>query len=117
VAYVLFLYDRQIAYAVKTSFDQRYARFGPGIYLMNVAIRAILEEEKAAKIDFISDVPFTSTWTSVHPKRIRLTIAPGPVLPRMLTVLSRGNDFAQSQAEAKSHWVLKRVLDVLSLHM
>lgn len=113
VAYVLFLHHRQIAYPVKTSFDQRYARFGPGIYLMNAAIRSLFEKEKACKIDFISDVPFTSTWTSEHPKRIRLTIAPDPILPRTATVLLRGYGFARDLRLTRSHWILKRVYDIV----
>jgi CelD/BcsL family acetyltransferase involved in cellulose biosynthesis len=77
IAYALFFSYKDVTFAAKTSYELRYARLGPGIYLMNTAIREIFEEGQVNTIDFISDVPFTKTWTSLRMRRINFTMTTG----------------------------------------
>jgi hypothetical protein len=85
-----------VAFVAKTSFDQEFARFGPGIYLMNVAIRELFEERRVHKIDFISDVPFTRTWASTHLRRIGFTMTSRTGMSRIVMSLFRGNAFGRA---------------------
>jgi hypothetical protein len=39
LAYVLVLQHKKVAFLCKSSFDERYRRFSPGIYALNAAIR------------------------------------------------------------------------------
>lgn len=84
VAYALFFRYKDTAFAVKTSYDREFAKYGVGIYLMNVAIRKLFEEGQVKKIDFISDVPFTKTWTSLRLRRIHFLITSRTGIPRFI---------------------------------
>jgi CelD/BcsL family acetyltransferase involved in cellulose biosynthesis len=96
VAFTLVLTYKGVAVVAKTSFDQEFARFGPGIYLMNVAIRGLFEERRVHKIDFISDVPFTRTWTSTGLRRIGFTMTSRTGISRIVMSLFRGNAFGRA---------------------
>jgi CelD/BcsL family acetyltransferase involved in cellulose biosynthesis len=97
-AYFLELNDRTIAYALtveyksvatmlRTSYDRRYASLGPGIYVMNAAIRGILEDGSIKTIDFVSDHAFCGTWTYLRMGRVRAAMTSGRGLSRILLAL------------------------------
>jgi CelD/BcsL family acetyltransferase involved in cellulose biosynthesis len=87
IAYVLVVEFKGIVFPVFTSYDQHYARLGPSIYLMNMLIRDSFEKRCATKIDFLSDVPFTRTWTSTCLKRVMFMMTPKGSLTQIIAIL------------------------------
>jgi len=46
------------AFMTKTSYDERYEWFSPGIYLTSVAIRDLFDGQETSRIDFLTAIPF-----------------------------------------------------------
>lgn len=72
LSYVLVLQYKGVAYLAKTSYDERYSRFFPGIYIQNAAIRELFNKGQVRKINFLTDFPFMRTWTSLCLPRVRV---------------------------------------------
>jgi len=72
LSYVFVLQYKGVAYLVKTSYDERYRRFAPGIYILNAAIRELFNKGQVSKIDFLTDFPFMRIWTSICLPRVRV---------------------------------------------
>jgi CelD/BcsL family acetyltransferase involved in cellulose biosynthesis len=87
ISYVLVVEFGGIVFPVFTSFDQQYATLGPGVYLMNMLIRDSFEKGRATKVDFLSDVPFTRTWTSICLKRVMLMMTARGSLAHIIAIL------------------------------
>lgn len=95
VAYALLIRFKDVAFAVKTSYDREFARFGPGTYIMNAAIRSVFEEG-ASKVDFISDIPLTRTWTLLHLRRMNFTMTVDKGLSKVMVILFRQGVFGRN---------------------
>ncbi len=78
LAYALVFQYKEVAFIVKTSYDERYKKFYPGIFVINAAIRELFGRRQVKKIDFVTDLPFMETWTSLS-------------LPRIGVIMSRRN--------------------------
>lgn len=74
VSYCFFIQHNEVAFDCKTSYDQRYKEFYPGIFVNNAAIRDIFERREVKHIDFLTDLPFHHTWTSTTLPRERIII-------------------------------------------
>jgi hypothetical protein len=72
IAYSLFIEYKGVSYCVKTSYDRRYKRLYPGIYVINAAICEFFNKRQIRKIDFLTDLPFQGTWTSLCSPRVRI---------------------------------------------
>jgi hypothetical protein len=81
LAYVLFPQYKEVAYLAKTSYDERYKKFYPGIYVINAAIRELFNKRQARHIDFLTDLAFMETWTSICLPRVRVMISQKGILP------------------------------------
>jgi hypothetical protein len=75
MAYVLVLQYKDVAYIAKTSYDKRFRKFSPGIYVQNVAIRELFNRGRIRKIDFSTDLPYHRIWTSTCMPRVRVVMA------------------------------------------
>jgi CelD/BcsL family acetyltransferase involved in cellulose biosynthesis len=86
-AYQLVLEYKNVAYLTKTSYDQRYETFSPGMYLINTVICDLFNENQVKAIDFLTDLPFVRTWTSVCKQRYKVTMTKGiiPTLAESIT--------------------------------
>jgi hypothetical protein len=84
LAYALVIEYKETAYFAKTSYDERYRRFSPGIYVLNTAIRELFNERTTTKIDFHTALPFVRTWTSLRLTRVRIMIPQGKLLLAIL---------------------------------
>jgi CelD/BcsL family acetyltransferase involved in cellulose biosynthesis len=80
LAYMFSIQYKKVAFMVKTSYDIRYSRFSPGIYLTNIAIRELFNEGQVRSIDFLTDLPFMKNFTSLSIPRVRIMISPNTVL-------------------------------------
>ena len=63
IAYVLVVEYMGVSYLVKTSYDENYKRFYPGILVQNSAIHEQFQKGKNRQIDFLSDLSYLQAWT------------------------------------------------------
>jgi hypothetical protein len=83
IAYSLFIEYKGVSYCVKTSYDRRYKRLYPGIYVINAALCEFFNKHQIREIDFLTDLPFHETWTSLCSPRVRIVMARSSVLLSM----------------------------------
>jgi len=76
LAYTLVLQYKGMAFLMKTSYDERFKRFSPGMYILNTAIRELFHKREVRNIDFLTDFPFERTWTSMCLPRVRVMMSP-----------------------------------------
>jgi hypothetical protein len=74
LAHVLILQYKDVAYLVKTSYDRKYEKSSPGIFLVNTAIHELFNMNQVRRIDFLTDLRFMETWTSLCLPRIRIVM-------------------------------------------
>jgi CelD/BcsL family acetyltransferase involved in cellulose biosynthesis len=79
ISYVFSIEYKEVAYLVKTSYDEQYKRLYPGIVIQNVAIRELFTERQNKYIDFLSDLPYLQTWTNKCLSRVRVQLTKGAV--------------------------------------
>jgi len=75
IAYTLILKYKQTAYIVKTSYDEKYKKYYPGIFINNIAIRHLFNNKSVEKIDWLTDLPFHRNWTSISLPRVRVLVS------------------------------------------
>ena len=80
LAYALVFQYKEVAFIVKTSYDERYRKFYPGIFIINAAIRELFGRRQVKKIDFLTDLPFMETWTSLSLPRIGVIMSQKNIL-------------------------------------
>ena len=84
IAYQLVLQYKEVAYFVKTSYNERYKRLSPGAYVINSAIRDMCNRSEVKEIDFLTDLPSYQTWTSKRLPRVRIAMTQGFVLSTLI---------------------------------
>lgn len=84
IAYALVVFYAGVAYITKTSYNARYRRFYPGIYVMHAAIRQLWDDRNVKLIDFLTDLQFMETWTDDVEARSKMIISKNPFLPFFL---------------------------------
>jgi len=84
LAYTLVLQYKRTAYIAKTSYDERYKRLYPGIYINNAAIRELFIEDQVRKIDWLTDLPFHRNWTSLCLPRVRVVMTRRSLISRII---------------------------------
>jgi len=87
IAYCITLEFGEVAFLVKTSYDENYKRFYPGIFLQNSIIHEMFNSERIKRIDFLSDLPYLKTWTNECIPRARVLLAKG-ILPTTMEFIS-----------------------------
>ena len=83
IAYSLVIQYKGTAYMAKTSYNNQYRHFYPGIYINNVAIRDLFNSGRISMIDFMTNLPFMKTWTHRRLLRVRFLLWKG-FLPNLL---------------------------------
>jgi hypothetical protein len=79
IAYILGVKYKGVAYLVKTSYDEKYRRFYPGVILLNSAIQQLFVEQQNERIDWLSDLPYLQAWTNVCLPRITVQLTRGAI--------------------------------------
>jgi hypothetical protein len=72
VAYTFVIKYKGTAIITKTSYDNRYRKFYVGKYIMHVTIRNLFNEGQIKNIDFMTELPFMSFWTSLTLNYVRV---------------------------------------------
>lgn len=88
IAYSLFVELNGHAYVCKTSFNQRYRRQGPGIYVNYSVIRELLNKSNIRIIDFMTNLTFSHKWASQVVPVNRIVITQGGITPILFRALS-----------------------------
>lgn len=81
IAYALVLQYKKVAFIVKTSYDKRYKKLQPGIYINNEAIRDLFNKRQVGKIDYLTDLPFHRNWTSICLPRVKVMMSRRGIVP------------------------------------
>jgi hypothetical protein len=84
LAHILIFQYQNVAYFAKTSYDERYKKFAPGLYVQNAAIRDLFNKSQVRRIDFLTALPYHETWTSLCLPRVRIIMSHKSVLPTMI---------------------------------
>jgi len=71
IAYSLVIQYGRTAYIAKTSYDDRYREFYPGIYVINASVRDLFNSESVKTIDFLTNLPFVKKWASGCELRVK----------------------------------------------
>jgi hypothetical protein len=72
VAYTFVIKYKGTAFITKTTYDNRYRKFYVGKYIMNMTIRDLFNEGQIKNIDFMTELPFMSFWTSLSLSHVRV---------------------------------------------
>ena len=99
VAYTFVIKYKRNAFIIKTSYDDRFAKFYVGKYINHIAIRDMFNEGQIKTIDFMAKFPFMAFWTSVS-------------LGHIGVFMWKGN-FATLVKSLKSNTFVLRVLKVV----
>ena len=108
IAYTLVIFYSGVAYITKTSYNARYRRFYPGIYINHRAIRQLWDTKKVRLIDFLTDLQFMETWTDDVEGCTRVIISKNPIIPLLLGYLLF-NEYAKKTLSPTIKKVLERI--------
>lgn len=86
IAYCIALEYNEVAFIVKTSYDEKYKRFHPGICVQNTIVHELFNSGRIKRIDFLSDLPYLRAWTNECIPRARVILAKG-ILPTTIQFL------------------------------
>ena len=92
LAYTLVLQYKKVAFIMKTSYNQRYKRYYPGIYILNEVIRELFRKREVRTIDFLTDLPFHRTWTSTCLPRVRVVMSQKGASSIILSAITKLED-------------------------
>jgi ribosomal protein S18 acetylase RimI-like enzyme len=90
VAYALIAIYSGVASIIKTSYNARYRRFYPGIYVINIAMSQLWDTRKIKMIDFLTDLQFMDMWTNEVEARYKIFVSKNSFLPLPLGFLLWG---------------------------
>jgi len=79
ISYILVIEYGEVAYLVKTSYDERYREYYPGIIIQNAAIKELFVNGQDKNIDFLSDLPYLETWTDKCLPQVKVQLTKGLV--------------------------------------
>jgi hypothetical protein len=64
IAHVIFPEYDGHAYSYRSSFDDRYRKYSPGIYIHHAVVRELMSRPEVKVIDFVTDLQFSHKWAS-----------------------------------------------------
>lgn len=77
IAYFITLEYDDVAFLVKTSYDEQYKSFYPGMFLHDAIIHEMFNTGRFKLIDFLSDLQYLKTWTKECIPRTRIIFTKG----------------------------------------
>jgi hypothetical protein len=86
ISYQLSIEYKEIVYFVKTSYDNEYRQFYPGIIVQHFAIQDQFAKRQNKCVDFVSDLPYQQKWTDVCLSRLRIQLTKG-TLPTFIQLV------------------------------
>jgi len=79
IAYQLANEYKEVAYFLKTSYDEQYQALSPGAFIINTAIHELFDKKQNKHIDFLTDFPYLQTWSKKCVLRITITLTKGNI--------------------------------------
>lgn len=79
IAYSFWFEYKDTAFICKTSFDDRYKKYYPGMYINNAVIREVFKNPAIKQIDLMTDLPFHDRWAPKKVPRTRILISKSPI--------------------------------------
>ena len=76
ISYVIVFYQSSVAYICKTTYNENYKSYYPGLLLMNEAIQDMYEDPNIILFDFLTNMSFMSLWTKNVMPHYRVNIIP-----------------------------------------
>lgn len=83
IAYAIVLLYKQNAIIAKTSYDIRYKKYYPGVFLIYLIIQSLFKSGTVKNIDFMTDLKFMENWTKLCLGRVRMMAVKG-ILPNLI---------------------------------
>ncbi len=78
-AYTFWFAYKGTGFFCKTSFDNDFRKYYPGVYINNALIREIFINSAIKQIDFMTSLPFHARWTPKIVPRTRIIISNSPI--------------------------------------
>lgn len=100
VAYSLVLQYKGEALIMKTSYNERYKKFYPGLYVNNVAVRELFNKGEVSNIDWLTALSFHRNWSSTRLSRVRVVMSQkgfSSIILRANSALSAARTILRSQ--------------------
>ena len=76
ISYVLVFNQSNVTYICKTTYNEDYKSYYPGLLLMNEAIQDMYEDQNITLFDFLTNMRFMSLWTKNVMPHYRVNIIP-----------------------------------------
>ncbi len=86
ISYCLAVQYKKTVFFPKSSFDERYRKLSPGIYVLNEAYHAHFDRDKPAKIDFMTKFPHYHIWSDSYLPRVRIIMSKG-LVPKLIGMI------------------------------
>jgi hypothetical protein len=87
IAYCTAIEYDDVAFIVKTSYDEHYKKLYPGIFIQHTTIQELFKNGRIKQIDFLSDLQYLRTWANDCIPRTRIMLAKG-LLPTAMQSIS-----------------------------
>ncbi len=88
IAYSLWFEYKGTAFMSKTSFNQNYRKYYPGIFLNNIVVRELFNKPEIKQIDFMTHLAFHDRWISKPTQRFRFMISKSQIPMKIIRALS-----------------------------
>ena len=84
IAYAINLQLENYSTVIKTSFDNSYRKYSPGVQIVNEAVKELYSREEVECIDFLTNLPFSRKWSDTVFSRKRIILSPYRFIPRLI---------------------------------
>lgn len=89
ISYVLVFKGKETAFIKRTSYDESYRDFSPGLLIMNYAVRDLFDDGRIRLIDWCSENSFMDRWSKITLPRMTIMVRKG-IIPTVSS-LCQGN--------------------------
>jgi len=89
IAYCLINIYGNAAFLAKSSYDQRYKKLSPGIFVLNSVIRELFDRGDIVTIDFLTDMSYHHIWADDSLPRVRMLLTRGLLATLVRPVLDK----------------------------
>lgn len=87
-SYALIFKFKDYGFIAKTSYNEKYRNFYPGIYVINTAIKDFFENLRVEKIDFQTNLSFMKTWNPLVFPKVRFMMGQRSIFSFLISLLA-----------------------------
>ncbi len=89
IAYVINLQFKNFSTIIKTSYDNMFRKYSPGVQIINEAVKDLYNREEIDLIDFLTNIPVSNKWSNTVLYRSRIILSPKRLLPEGIGLLTQ----------------------------